>query len=268
MSGFAICALAAIKGSKKGVTMRHFLLGTVLALPLIISACGLSQNARKQASYHYQMGQSYLAENNVTRALLELTEAEKLDPDNPGLLCNLGLAYFRKNKFELAEQKYQKAISLKPDYSEARNRLGVNYMEMKRWDDAIHQFRFVTEDIFFPDQEAASINLGLAYFGKGDYPKALSVLRSVVGAYSGNPRGRLHLGRVYFALDKLDLAIAEYRKAIDIYADYAGAHYNLGIAYLKLKDYQKAGATFREVLRIAPDSELGQLSREYLNSLK
>ncbi|MFZ3209730.1 MAG: tetratricopeptide repeat protein [Geobacteraceae bacterium] len=248
--------------------MRHFLMGTVLALTLIVSACGLSQNAKKQASYHYQMGQSYLAENNVPRALLELTEAEKIDPDNPWLLCNLGLAYFRKNKFDLAEQKYQKAIDLKPDYSEARNRLGVNYMEMKRWDDAIYQFKFVTEDIFFPDQEAASMNLGLAYFGKGDYPKALSVLRSVVNTYSGNPRGRLHLGRVYFALDKVDIAIAEYRKAIDIYGDYASAYYNLGIAYLKLKDYQKANSAFREVLRIAPDSELGQLSREYLNSLK
>lgn len=266
--GSTIHASAASKGSRKGVIVRDFLLGTVLALPLLVSACGLSQNAKKQASYHYQMGQSYLAENNVTRALVELTEAEKLDPDNPELLSNLGLAYFRKNKFDIAEQKYLKAIALKPDYSEVRNRLGVNYMEMKRWDDAIYQLRLVTEDIFFSDQEAASINLGLAYFGKGDYPKALSVLRSVVGAYSGNPRGRLHLGRVYFALDKVDLAIAEYRKAVDIYGDYASAYYNLGLAYLKQKDYRAARGAFREVLRIAPDSEMGQLSREYLDSLK
>ena len=94
-----------------------------------LTGCATGEAGKKQASYHYQMGLSYLGENNATGALVELTEAEKTDPDNPELLNYLGLAYYRKNKFELAEQKYLKALALKPNFPEARNNLGVDYLD-------------------------------------------------------------------------------------------------------------------------------------------
>lgn len=248
--------------------MRRYLLVATLTGALFSSACALTDSARKQGVYHYQMGVSYFNENNMAAALAELTEAEKYEPDNAELFNYLGMAYYNKKKFEIAEQKYLKALSLKPAYSEVRNNLGVDYLEMQRWDDAVHQFKLVTEDIFYQNQAAATINLGLAYFGKGDYPKALSVLRSVVANFPRDPRGRLNLGRVYFALDKYSLAIDEYKKALELNRDYANAFYNLGLAYLKIKDNDSALAAFREVLRLVPDSEIGQLSKEYIDALK
>lgn len=252
----------------KPIKERRFLLLPLLFIFLFASACAMGEASKKKASYHYQMGLSYLGENNVTGALVELTEAEKLNPDDPQLLNYLGLAYFHKNKFELAEQKYLRALALRPDYSEARNNLAVDYLEMKRWDEAIYHLKIVSEDIFYQNQEAASINLGLAYFGKGDYPKALSVLRAVVINNPRNFRARVNLGKVYFALDKVELAIMEYKRSIEINKDYANAYYNLALACLKAKDNKAALAAFREVLRIAPDSEIGQLSKEYLDLLK
>lgn len=246
---------------------RHTLLWAIIPLALLNAGCA-SSGARKQASYHYQMGLSYLGENNVTGALVELTEAEKFNPDDAELQNYLGLAYFRKNKFEIAEKKYLRALELKPNYSEARNNLGVDYMEMKRWDDAAYQLKMVTEDIFYPNQEAATINLGLAYLGKGDYPKSLSILRSAVAGNPRDPRARVDLGRVYAALDKYELAIIEFKRAVELDKDYANAQYNLGLAYQKVKDNQAAIAAFRQVVRIAPDSEIGQLSREYIDLLK
>ncbi|MBT0653612.1 tetratricopeptide repeat protein [Geobacter luticola] len=214
------------------------------------------------------MGLSNFTEGNYTSALVEFTEAEKLTPDDPELLYYLGRTYFEKKKYDLAEQRYLKSLALKPNNSSARNDLGVDYLEMKRWDDAIIQFKIVSEDIFFQNQEAASVNLGIAYFNKGDYPRALSVLRSVVGNNPREPRARLNLGKVYFAMDKIDLAIGEYNRAIELNSNYANAHYNLGLAYLKQKENRAAATAFREVLRIAPESELGQLAREYLDVLK
>jgi Tfp pilus assembly protein PilF len=251
-----------------GINPWRFLLIAIAASSIFISACAMNEFAKNQGSYHYQMGVSYFNENNMAAALTELTEAEKYDDDNAELYNYLGMAYYNKKKFEIAEQKYLKALLLKPTYSEARNSLGVDYLEMRRWDDSIYQFKLVTEDIFYPNQAAANINLGLAYFGKGDYPKALSQLRSVVANYPRDPRARLNLGRVYFALDKFDLAIDEYKKALESNRDYANAYYNLGLAYLKIKESLAAKLAFQEVLRIAPDSEIGQLSKEYLDTLK
>ncbi len=244
------------------MNVRHL---PVLALFLLSAACA---DASKRASYHYQMGLSYLAEDNATAALVELSEAEKIDPDNPDLQYNLGLAYFQKNRYDIAEQKFLRAIALKPEFTAARNSLGLNYLQMKRWDDAIHEFKLVTEDIFYQNQESAFINLGIAYLSKGEYPKALATLRSVVETYPRNPIGRVYLGKVYFVLDKVDQAIGEYRKAVELNADYANAHYQLALAYLKVRDNRAALASFKEVLRIVPDSDIGRLSREYLELLK
>jgi Flp pilus assembly protein TadD len=214
------------------------------------------------------MGLSSLKENNITNALIELTEAEKLTPDDPKVLNSLGLAYFKKNKFELAEQRFRKAVSTKHDFSEARNNLGLCYLAMSRWDDAVQQFKIVADDIFYPDQETAAINLGRAYFGKGDYERALTVFRSSVAGNTGNPIARLDLGRVYYATGKTDLAIVEYKKAIALNNNYAKAYYYLGLAYVKIKDNESAKSAFREVIRIVPDLEIGQLARENLDMLK
>lgn len=231
-------------------------------------AAGKQEITKNPAAYHYQMGLSYLGERNYTGALVELTEAEKLDPDNPELLYNLGMAYLGKKRPELAEQRLQRALMLKPNYAKARNDLGVAYMELKRWDNAIQQFRIVKDDIFYDGGESAAINLGLAYLGKGEYPKALEELRTVVATNPRNPVVRLSIGRVLFAMDKTEQAISEYRKALEIYKDYGAAHYHLGLAQLKLNNLTAARASFREVLRIVPDSELGHLSQGYLELLK
>lgn len=240
----------------------------LVAVLLLASGCALSQGEKNRSIYHFQMGQSFYAENNFTGALQELTEAEKLTPKDPELLNLLGLTYFRKGRFDLAEPKYLKALDLKENFSEARNNLGVNYLEMKRWDDAIAQFKRVQDDIFYQGQDNAAINLGLAYLGKGDYPQALSVLRAQIARNGNDPRTRLNLGRVYFAMDKTELAVEEYEKALQLNSSYASAHYHMGLAQMKLKDAQAAKGAFQEVVRLAPDSEIGQLSREYLDLLK
>ena len=242
-----------------------------LMLPLALlfaGGCALSEAQKNRSVYHYQMGQSFYAENNFTSALQEFTEAEKLTPRDPALLNQLGLTYFRKGRYDLAELKYLKAIDLKPSYSEARNNLGVNYLEMKRWDDAIAQLKLVQDDIFYQAQESAVMNLALAYLGKGDHEQALSLLRPAVARNPGDPRGRINLGRVYFALQRTELAIEEYKKALELNGSYANAYYHLALAQMKLKDTPAAISAFKDVLRIAPDSEIGQLSREHLDLLK
>ena len=246
----------------------RFLLLLLLPLCLSLTACAMSEASKKQASYHYQMGLSYMGENNITGALVELTEAEKLDPDDPELQFNLGKAYFLKGRYDIAEHKFLRALSLKPTFSEACYNLGLTYLQMRRWDDAAFRFKAVTEDIFYQNQDMAAINLGIAYLGKEDYPKALATLRSAANSFPRNPIAKVYLGQVYLKLDKIELAIMEFEKALEINRDYANAHYNLALAYVKSNNNHAAVAAFREVVRISPDSELGRHAREYIDLLK
>ena len=149
----------------------------------------------------------------------------------------LGQAYYYKKRYDLAEPKYLRAIELRPNYSEARNNLGVTYLEMQQWDKAIKQFTLVYNDIFYQNHDAAAMNLALAYYGKGEYDMALSLLRPVIANNPRSPVASLNLGRVYFSDDKTGLAIEEFKKAIELNGNYANAHYLLALAYLKIKGF-------------------------------
>lgn len=253
--------------------MKSIFYSTVAMLLLLtVSGCvsgrGLGGSKPNPASYHYQMGLSYLGERNYSSALFDLTEAEKLDPENPDILYNLGLAFIGKKRPDLAEAKLLKAILLKPSFSVARNDLGVAYLDLKRWDSAILQFKIVKDDLFYDNSENASINLGLAYLGKGDYTKALEELQGVAALNPRNPVVRLSMGRVWFAMDKSEQAITEYTKALEIYRDYGAAHYYLGQAQLKLNRIDAARASFKEAVRLIPDSDLGRTALGYLELIK
>ena len=248
--------------------MRSIFVTAVMLTIVFSSGCAAMEASKKKASYHYQMGLSFLAEGNYTRALIDFTEAEKITPDDPLLLNYLGQVYYLKKRYDLAETRYLRAIAVKPDFSEVRNNLGVNYMEMQRWNDAIAQLTMVKNDIFYQNHDNACMNLALAYMGKGDYESSLNILRPVVSANPRNPIARMNLGRVYFAADKVGLAIAEFKKAIELNKDYARARYNLALAYLKLRETSAARTEFTEVIRIDSDGEMGQLSREYIEMLK
>ncbi len=248
--------------------MKNKIVQALVLAAFLCGGCAVMEESQKKATYHHQMGQSYLAERNYTKALVELTEAEKITPDDPDLLNRLGLAYFFKGKFEIAEKKYLKALELRPVFSDARNNLGVDYMEMKRWDDAIRQFKMVTDDLFFQNHDEACMNLALAYHGKGENATALSLLRPVVARNPKNAAAHLNLGRIYNADERTELAVAEFRKAVELNRDYATAHYHLGLAYLKEKNITLALKAFQEVVRIAPDAEIGQMSKEYVDMLK
>lgn len=238
----------------------------------IVTGCvtGREQEFTKKnpAAYHYQMGLSYLGERNYTGALVELTEAEKYDPENPEVLYNLGMAYLGKKRPDLAETKLLRAVLLKDNYSVARNDLGVAYLELKRWDNAIQQFKIVKDDLFYENSENATINLGLAYLGKGEYAKAMEELRLVAVSDPRNPIVRLSMGRVWFAMDKTDQAIIEYKKAIDIYHDYGAAYYYLGLAHLKLNNTDEARSALTTAIKLIPDSDLGHAAQGYLELLK
>lgn len=253
------------------LTRESLIRGVVILLFFSLAGCAsITPLGRddKQVEYHYQMGVSYLAENNVTGALVELTQAERLAPERTDVLYYLGLAYFRRGKYELAAEKFSRAILLKPDFSTARNELAVTYLEMKRWDDAISQLKLVLDDIFFPAQEAATVNLGLAYFGKGDFSRALEIFRKYVVENPSDPRGHLHLGRVYLATDRLDTALSSFDRAISLAPDYGMAHYQRALTLMKQGKIDEAKGSFAEVIRLIPDSEIGQLSREHLDILK
>jgi tetratricopeptide (TPR) repeat protein len=70
----------------------------------------------------------YLAKNNMEKALENLEMAIEQDKTNPTIFFAVGTTYDQLGMFDNAEESYDKAIELKPDYFEAHYNLGALYV--------------------------------------------------------------------------------------------------------------------------------------------
>jgi tetratricopeptide (TPR) repeat protein len=86
----------------------------VLLAPLLaLAACGYGRP--NQAASQLGFGTDMARRGLWHEALFRFKEAERLEPDNPRIQSNLGVAYEAQGDFDLALASYQKALQLAPN---------------------------------------------------------------------------------------------------------------------------------------------------------
>jgi tetratricopeptide (TPR) repeat protein len=74
------------------------------------------------------------ARSDMFRKLLER------DPDNPMVLCSLGIELFKEGRYPEAREHLERAIENKPDYSVAHRTLGRTLYELHQYQEARRVF--------------------------------------------------------------------------------------------------------------------------------
>lgn len=73
----------------------------------------------REPKIFFAAADAYDAQNDTKNALLMLTKAESIDPENAGLLFDIGVRYYNMKNFEKAAQYFDKVIAKKPDNIDA-----------------------------------------------------------------------------------------------------------------------------------------------------
>jgi type IV pilus assembly protein PilF len=251
--------------------VRHFLmfLITCLFFSHFLLGCASGEIRQQQAQLHLRIGTSLLIKGHYPQALSELLEAEKLDPTEPVIQNNLGLAYFVRREYGLSESHIKKAISFSPGYSDAKNNLGRVYIEQARYDDAISELLPVTKDLTYPSPEKCFVNLGLAYLKKGDMGNAQKMYKKSIESNSRFCPGYNYLGQAYFQQQKYEDAIQSFDTALSLCnSNYDEAHYYSALSYYKAGQKEKAEARFQEVIKLYPNSEYAAKSKSMLKIIQ
>lgn len=117
---------------------------------------------KTQARVYSLIGQ--LDASYLDGAIATLDQAQNLAPTDPKLIYNTGLLYLQQGKTQEAENFFQQAVAMKPDYAHARNYLGQVYEATQQYDLALEQYQYISQYIgVYPDieQKIASLSAQL-----------------------------------------------------------------------------------------------------------
>lgn len=116
----------------------------------------------------------FLAMNGRTdEALAHLSKAGELDPLSLSISTDLAFAYYLSNQTGKAIEQLNKTLKQDPDFANAHNLLGMNYVAEKRFDAAITEFETTSK---LSDGRHGSSELVWAHGFSGDRDKARQLL--------------------------------------------------------------------------------------------
>jgi serine/threonine-protein kinase len=185
----------------------------------------------------------------------------------------LASAFLELGRVQDAENTYQKAISIRPQYASGYGQLAHLYRREAKYTLAIAELKKAIE--LSPDDARLWLTLGGDYYFAGDYPRAIDSLQKAIDirpsyqAYS-------NLGQSFLTLRRFPEAIASLEQAVTMGSHTMQTLGNLGRAYyyyppkhdLAHDPLEKAVQVAEDDLRVNPqDADAHTLAAEYLAML-
>ncbi len=124
----------------------------------------------------------------------------------------LGWLNYQAGIFTESIAHYQKATELKSYSEEAKFGLIYPYAAMGKWDEVVNLYQKII--VNSPNNTIANYRVGLIYYGRKDYEKALKHFRKVVDLYPFDYDGLLMLAWTNYQLSKLREAKVLFNKVL------------------------------------------------------
>lgn len=238
---------------------------------MLISACSSwGAKDKREAALHAQIGTSALSTGQYPQALSEMLAAEQLDPKNPSIQNNLGLAYYFRERTDLAEIHIRKALELDPNYTDARNNLSRVLAERGQYQLAFDEARRASEDLTYLNPDKPQVNMGIALFkmqkfeeARGHFLKAIQYQHDSCIANSFYGRSLYELKEMPRAAEALDRAVSFCQK--DLYDE---PLYYSALTYFQMGNKEKSEARFQELLKLYPNGLYRDKSKEMLDTIR
>lgn len=146
-----------------------------------------------------------------------------------------------------------KAQDAKPDLAQARRLL-----DQGKVDEGLALLREISASQ--PNRKGLSHELGIAYYKKGDYLKAVASLKAALAEDPGDDEALQLMGLSYYLAGRPAEAIAPLQKVQTWYPSAnVDAAYILGLCYIQTKDYPSARTAFAKMFSVPADSAASYL---------
>ena len=150
----------------------------------------------------------------------------------------------KNSELETAVLHYQKAIELRPSYEEARNNLGVAYLSLGRYREALQEFEALLKDL--PESARTYVNLSYAYCRNRMLEQAIGAGQKALELEPDNAAAHDNLAFYLLEAGKLDDALAHSKEAVRLERGFANAYHNMALVLEQMGDYRESLARLRQ----------------------
>lgn len=237
---------------------------------------------------------------NYEAAIKDFQKLNSLEPNDAGILNNIGLCYANMEQNDKAAEFYLKALQLDSKLVQTYVNLSDVYYKEKKIIDAINMLetavtlmpentvlknclaRFYIEDVRYdlaitqlceildiePDNVDAAWDLGNVYFETGEYENAISHYEMVLEKITDNSVMYFQTAAACEAADELDKALSYHLKAISYNPNFYPSYKKLGILFSARGDKESAIEYFEDYLKYDLPKDEVETIKGVLENLK
>lgn len=184
-------------------------------------------------------------------------------PDSARARNNLGLSLAAAKRHNEAIEQFRKAIALNPKHAFAHFNLGVALLQSNPASEANRaeaEQAYQRAIEVYPQFVDARINLGKLLSGNRRFDEAIAQYQSALSLDPSAQDARVNLAALQLSLGRNDEALTLLRQALEAQPTFAEAHYQFGLALERRGSIAEAESAFRECLRLKPAYAPAQLA--------
>lgn len=210
-----------------------------------------------------QQGQALVREGRIEEGRARLQAALGLQPANPTIHNQLGLAEMAGGQPARAIEFFTRALQLAPAFSDARNNRGAAYMQLGQFSLAEVDLLQALGDRYYPNRAGVYFNLGSLNAARGSLNAAVENLRRAAGP-TGPIEAYLLLGEVEERLGRPELAESTLRDGVSRAPERVDLALALGSFLDRHGRPSEARPYFEKVVTLAPGSPEAEQARARL----
>lgn len=252
----------------KTVLMKRALVVLAVGLIALVYGCSAIEAQRIETMERERdVGEGFLAARNIPRAIYHLQKAQQAYPKEPSVYFDLGLAFQAKGEPEKATEYFNKAIKLKPNYSEAYLQLGNLEFDRKNYKGAISRYKKALENELYTTPHFAHFNIGRVHHVQKNYAAAIERYERSLRLVPDYTDAHYFRGALYLELKEPDKALKSLEKAVLYGQPYPRAKMTMGKALIELGQKEKAVKALKECLGERPPEDVAKEAKRLLKLL-
>lgn len=183
---------------------RPMRVGTAVLAVILVQGCvtttssNTNSTPEEAAVANLNLGVAYLRQGRPDLALSNLEEALEYNPRLAAAHSTIAIVYEQLGDTNSAEEHYRRATQLGPDDGSAANSYAVFLCRSDRWEDAERYFRRAVENPRYPTPAAALTNAGVCARRAGDIDSAERYFREALARNPAFPDALFNMASLAF----------------------------------------------------------------------